>query len=234
MPRQDYDDLDPSLTLPDARHEMFAYFLSQGYSQVRAYEAAGYVPTGSNANVLANKPHIRARVAFLVEQNKESHTEASMRMGTLVVDLDRADENAKRLTPEWFLFELAQTMKDAREAGKFGDAITALKVGAEWLGFFQETKTKPKNNKGGEDGAAIEDVGGRPRIAVGDEEALQGFAGLFAGDRAEDPAPVEDGASELAGDDGPGTDPDLAEQGPGELVEGRPGRSRADRKRVSR
>lgn len=54
--------------LRNPRHEAFAVFLAKGYSQIKAYCAAGYKRDPAHASTLAGKANVKARVAELREE----------------------------------------------------------------------------------------------------------------------------------------------------------------------
>jgi hypothetical protein len=72
--------------LPNRRHEVFAQFLAEGFSQSRAYAAANFAPNTANASRLARTPAIEARV-----QERLSYKEASRARlhGMLMSTLER-------------------------------------------------------------------------------------------------------------------------------------------------
>jgi hypothetical protein len=51
--------------LSNPSHEAFARALASGDTQMEAYQATHYKPHSSNASRLANRPEIKARVAWL-------------------------------------------------------------------------------------------------------------------------------------------------------------------------
>ena len=72
--------------LKDPQHERFASELAELKQPIEAYKAAGYVPDRGNANRLARKPHIRARVADLLNEAAEY---ADIRRVRVLVEIDR-------------------------------------------------------------------------------------------------------------------------------------------------
>jgi len=72
--------------LKDPQHEKFASELAELKAPIEAYKLAGYVPDRGNANRLARKPHIRARVAELLNEAAEY---ADIRRVRVLVEIDR-------------------------------------------------------------------------------------------------------------------------------------------------
>lgn len=178
------EDLDPSLPLPDPRHEQFAQYLSDGMTQVAAYEAAGYVAHASNANILSKRPPIQARVEWLIRKKAE---DAGLTFaGQIVVDLDRVGPEAKPLTPEWFLYRVQRIAEDEPDSEGNGgsrpsDQLKALELGAKWLGYFEQPKTgKMKTKDPANEAEAVSSDRAR-RIVAGKESALSRFSSIVDG-----------------------------------------------------
>lgn len=72
--------------LKDPQYEKFASELAELKSPTEAYKLAGYVPHRGNANRLARRPEIRARVADLLEEAAEY---ADIRRTRVLVEIDR-------------------------------------------------------------------------------------------------------------------------------------------------
>lgn len=72
--------------LKDPQHEKFASELAELKPPIEAYKLAGYVPDRGNANRLARKPHIRARVQALLDEAAEY---ADIRRVRVLVEIDR-------------------------------------------------------------------------------------------------------------------------------------------------
>lgn len=72
--------------LKDPQHEKFASELAELKAPIEAYKLAGYVPDRGNANRLARKPHVRARVQQLLDEAAEY---ADIRRVRVLVEIDR-------------------------------------------------------------------------------------------------------------------------------------------------
>lgn len=72
--------------LKDPQHEKFASELAELKPPIEAYKLAGFVPDRGNANRLARKPHIRARVQALLDEAAEY---ADIRRARVLVEIDR-------------------------------------------------------------------------------------------------------------------------------------------------
>lgn len=57
---------DPKYPLKNQKHEHFVQLLAQAIPVAEAYVQAGYAPDAANANKVAAKPHIKARLAYLL------------------------------------------------------------------------------------------------------------------------------------------------------------------------
>lgn len=179
------DDADPTYPLPDPRHEAFAQGVSDGMTQIAAYEAAGFVAQSSNANLLAKRPAVANRINYLIK--KKADDQGLTFVGKIVVDLEAVGPDAKKLSPEWFLHQLVSIIEETPdEDGKGGvkpsDRINALKVGADWLQYFKEPKTgpmKPKDAQNEENQAIATDR--RGGTSSGQESALSRYSKVFDG-----------------------------------------------------
>lgn len=60
-------EIDPRFPLKDPRQEAFAQHLASAMTPAAAYEKAGYSPDHKNAKKAAAKPHIQARMAYLLQ-----------------------------------------------------------------------------------------------------------------------------------------------------------------------
>ena len=62
-------DADPARRrLANPQHEAFARFRARGRTQIDAYEAAGYRRQSSSASILAHRPEVEARIAWLAQR----------------------------------------------------------------------------------------------------------------------------------------------------------------------
>ncbi len=87
--------------LKNVRHERFALLLAAGKSQMKAYVEAGYRPHNSNPAHLAKDKRVQARVAELIDQQRQRENKALVRAAETVAIskgwvLDRLRENAER------------------------------------------------------------------------------------------------------------------------------------------
>lgn len=182
---------------------MFAQLLSDGMTQVGAYESAGYVPHESNANILAKHPPVKARTQYLI--NKKAEDQGATLAGRIVVDLDKVGPDAKKLSPEWFLYRVMLIAEDSGEpdeegilsgGAKAADKLKALQLGAEWLGYFKQAKVGALKKDQTNEAEAVSSDRAR-RVAAGKAGALSRYASLVDG--------LGDPAEEHAEDRGEGT-----------------------------
>lgn len=180
---------DPSHPLPEPRHELFAQLLSDGMTQVGAYENAGYVPNEGNANVLAKRPAVAARVQYLIRRKAED--DGLTFAGRIVVDLDKVGPEAKKLSPEWFLYRVMLIAEDDGAQDEEGnstgggakpaDKLKALQLGAEWLGYFKDQKLGPMKTKDPNNEAEAVSSDRARRVAAGKASALSRYSSLVDG-----------------------------------------------------
>jgi hypothetical protein len=179
---------DPTVPLPDARHELFAQLLSDGMTQVGAFEGAGFVPHASNANTLAHHPPVHARTQHLIDVKADrNNVTVSER---IIVDLDKVGPDSKKLSPEWFLYRVMVISEDEgvedddgnlSGGTKTADKLKALQLGAEWLGYFRHAKkvgVPRKDKNSGVEGVSSDRA---RRVAAGKTGALSRFSTLVEG-----------------------------------------------------
>lgn len=168
--------------LPNRRHELFARFMAEGETQIKAYELAGYTPNTSASSIMAAKPEIKARVAVLKKAHEEREMNFRLKQQQLA-RLDPTDESGEqKQLVEWtvqrVLEALSENARLAQIAGEFGAAHKSLELIGKALGMFD----KPKEN----------DSGKPPQPAVSLTfvgQVLEGAAGVGGhGDPQEDNA----------------------------------------------
>lgn len=106
--------------LENQRHERFARALAQGMTQEDAYEDAGYKRSAHHASRLARNGKVKARVAELQA---------------------RATEGVQ-VTLEWLIEQAVGIASDAREAGSFAAAVSAIKEAGVLTGLRVERQTQ--------------------------------------------------------------------------------------------
>ena len=82
-------DAQPGRRLANPRHEAFARIRARGATQVNSYEAAGYRRNTSLASLLAHRPEVEARIAWLAQ--RETTLAAATPESTLVALLGIVD-----------------------------------------------------------------------------------------------------------------------------------------------
>lgn len=194
------EDYDPAYPLPDPRYEDFAQYLSDGMSQIGAYEAAGFVPQKANASIMAHKPFIQARVEWLTKKKAEDANVSFA--GQVVVDLEKVNADAPKMSPEWFLYQVMQIAEG--EESKDPDKLKALQMGAEWMGYFKKPRNSQSSTKDTEDDDGRSLSKSRRRIAAGKQGALSRYSSLVDGlghEAKEASEDGRDGSDYLGGDD---------------------------------
>jgi phage terminase small subunit len=105
--------------LANNRRELFVQLLVQGFTEVKAYQKAGYRRHDGNASTLTRHPDVQARIAEI--RGEFAPEKTGLPVGTSVIAA-RA-----KVTPESLLDEAeqarAQAMKNARE----GAAVSAIR-----------------------------------------------------------------------------------------------------------
>jgi hypothetical protein len=130
------------------KQEVFAMFLSQGATQLEAYTNAGYEPSSSNANTLANKPLVKARV----EELRKAHEEREMEFKLLAQQASQGPEVEVevRRGAEWTFQRIMDMMGEnvrlAQIAGEYKAANECLKMMGESMKMFEKA-TQDNGNK---------------------------------------------------------------------------------------
>lgn len=106
--------------LDNARHERFARALAQGMTQEDAYEEAGYKRSVHHASRLARHGKVQARVAELQE---------------------RAAAKVE-VTLGWLIEQAVGIAKDARQAGSYAAAVSAIKEAGVLTGLRVERQSR--------------------------------------------------------------------------------------------
>jgi len=109
-------------TLPNPAHETFAYHLSKGMKQKKAYVMAGYTANDSAASRLAASPAVQARVE---ELKHEEHQAINRAME------EPNEENFRSLaemglTMEWCAGAFKEIYEKALDQGQLAPANTAV------------------------------------------------------------------------------------------------------------
>lgn len=97
--------------LTNSRHERFAQELAAGKSQQQAYVSAGYKAHLSNPSALAKDKRIQARVAELLREREEIHSQATA----------KAIES-QAITKTWIIAKLRENAERALQAIQARDA----------------------------------------------------------------------------------------------------------------
>ncbi|WP_188608707.1 hypothetical protein [Chelatococcus reniformis] len=106
--------------LRNARHESFAQALARGASAIEAYAEAGYSVRGRPAAIL--------RASDLLRDAAIARRAAELRDGAIApAGADAASEAGTPVTVDTLIAEAEHVRRLALEAGRFADAIAAIK-----------------------------------------------------------------------------------------------------------
>lgn len=126
--------------LPNPKHEKVARYLSEGLAQDVAYEKAGFAYSKAAANLLCRRPHMRERVAQLVQEQEDNLTNEEME----VPDGEEILEDVN-ITRTWLLKQLSDNVLKSKRAGQFSASNKAIEMLGNYLGGMFD---KPKGPAG--------------------------------------------------------------------------------------
>ena len=131
-------------TLPNSKHEAFAYAVSKGVGIAEAYVQAGYNDSPPSATRLAKKPEVAARIEE-IRGEMLSRAKAIVQAPT--------EENAVALaemglTLDWCMQQFKEIADEARAAGQFAPANAAIK---NIQGIIEIKSSKDEGGKPDED-----------------------------------------------------------------------------------
>lgn len=137
-----------SVQLPNKKHELFARFIAEGETYVRAYELAGYSPSTANASTMANKPDIAARIKTLRAEKEERDLRFQIELRKANLDPDDPAGKSREVA-EWSVKQVLDLFHEnarlAQMAGQFSTANDSLKIIADIMGLRGSTgKTNDK------------------------------------------------------------------------------------------
>lgn len=138
-------DSDPSRAIRRIEHERFAQARADGEDLFDAYRKAGYSGERPAAHALSKRPHIAARIEWLMQEKRERALKRADKLTAAI-----QNEVGGPITLDSLVKEAFENMCLARAAGEIGESNKAIELIAKLMGFDLSggKKTGKDANKG--------------------------------------------------------------------------------------
>lgn len=128
--------------LSNTKHELFAQYRANGYSQADAYEKAGYTRNSGNASVLEQKEEVAARIQEIIDKKVNSGEEKREKRRRNAKDAQSLDDLG--LNRMWIITELMNLYDVAYATDDVKTAMGLLQLLGKELGMFSGTPVTPE------------------------------------------------------------------------------------------
>lgn len=139
-----------SVQLPNKKQELFARFVANGETYIRAYELAGYSPSTANASTMANKPEVAARIEALKKEKEDRDLRFEIELRKANLDPETGVDRSRQIA-EWTIKTVLdlfyENVRLAQMAGQFSSAQASLESIAKIMGLLDPPNSKNSNDK---------------------------------------------------------------------------------------